>query len=327
MSRARGPSMAARLAALALVAALTGCTAAAPLELSGDLAAHDPALVIDGADWYVFATGSTAGDGNIQIRHSDDGESWEYLGEVWKQKPEWIVESVRGVTNLWAPEVIEHDGTWYLYYAASTFGSNHSVIALATNTTLDPSDLDYEWVDRGEVFASKTSDDVNAIDPGIVVDEHGTPWMAFGSFWSGLSIVELEWPSGMLAEGAELIPIADRRTPPNAIEAPYIVRHDGDYFLFFSRDSCCRGLQSTYNMAVGRSDSVTGPYLDRDGMPLLENGGTPLLATQGDRIGPGGQSVWGDYLAFHYYDGTAGGAPRLDIRRIIWDAEGWPTLP
>lgn len=298
-----------------------------PRALTGDLATHDPALVAGGPGepWYVFSTGSTEGDGNIQIRRSVDGLDWESLGEVWTKKPEWLVEAVPGVSNLWAPEVIKHDGTWYLYYAASTFGSNQSVIALATNTTLDPADPHYKWVNRGAVVTSTTADDFNAIDPGIVEDAHG-PWMAFGSFWSGIRMVQLEWPSGLRADStSEPLRIADRGAPPNAIEAPYIVERDGWFYLFVSLDSCCRGLDSTYKIAVGRSQQVTGPYLDRTGVPLLEGGGTVLLATNGAEIGPGGQSVSNGYLAYHFYDGNAGGAFRLAIRKLDWDAAGWPV--
>lgn len=293
----------------------------------GDLAAHDPALVVDGDDWYVFATGSARGDGNIQIRQSDDlGHTWRFVDTVWDTKPEWLVEEVRGVANLWAPELIEHEGTWYLYYAASTFGSNHSVIGLATNTTLEPTDQAYGWVDRGPVLASKTSDDFNAIDPAVI-DVDGTPWMAFGSFWSGIRMVELEWPSGLPADPvAEPLRLADRGAPPNAIEAPYLVARDGWFYLFASKDSCCQGLNSTYSMWVGRSSELTGPYVDRDGVPLLDDGGTLLLATEGEVIGPGGQSVSGDWLAHHYYDGANGGAPKLAIRPLVWDADGWPEL-
>jgi arabinan endo-1,5-alpha-L-arabinosidase len=275
----------------------------------------------------VFATGSARGDGNIQIRRSDDqGSTWTFVDTVWNEKPAWLADTVPGVANLWAPELIEHDGTWYLYYAASTFGSNHSVIGLATNATLDASDADYEWVDQGPVLASETSDDFNAIDPGVV-DVEGTPWMSFGSFWSGIRMVELEWPSGMLADpGAEPLRLADRGSPPNAIEAPYVVEHDGWFYLFVSKDSCCQGLNSTYSMWVGRSETVTGPYVDRDGVPMLEDGGTLLLETDGDEIGPGGQSVSNGWLAYHFYDGANGGDPTLAIRSLTWDADGWPVL-
>lgn len=319
---------------LAAALLLAGCSGApaGKLDLTGDLAAHDPAIVVDGDNWYVFATGSARGDGNIQIRRStDEGHTWSFVDTVWNEKPEWLVEAVPGVANLWAPELIEHDGTWYLYYAASTFGSNHSVIALATNTTLDANDPAYEWVDEGPVLESQTSDDFNAIDPAVVnvqgIDVDGTPWMAFGSFWSGIRMVELEWPTGMVADPeAEPLRLADRGSPPNAIEAPYLVEHGGWFYLFVSKDSCCQGLNSTYSMWVGRSAEVTGPYLDRDGVPMLEDGGTLLLKSDGDEIGPGGQSASNGWLAYHFYDGARGGDPTLAIRSLSWDSEGWPVL-
>jgi len=314
--------------ALALVATvLTACVPAGARELSGDLATHDPAYaVVDGVG-YVYSTGNpNVADGNIQIRSSTDGTSWVSRGEVWEEKPGWLYDAVPGVSNLWAPELVEHDGTWYLYYSASTFGSNTSVIALATNSTLDPADPDYEWVDRGEVVASSTADDFNAIDPGVVVDAAGDPWLAFGSFWSGIRMVALDWPDGMRADAAEPLRLADRGVPPNAIEAPYIVEHDGDYFLFVSFDSCCRGLDSTYRVMVGRADQVTGPYLDRDGTPLLQGGGTTILEGDDDvHIGPGGQSVDDDTLAVHYYDSERNGAFQLSLLPLQWDAEGWPS--
>lgn len=319
--------------ALVLVLGLAGC-AGPPMgerTLTGDYFTHDPALVAgsgtgerDG-DWFVYSTGDEqVADGNIQVRRSEDGAHWVYAGEVWQEKPEWLTEAVPGVANLWAPELYEHDGTWYLYYSASTFGSNTSVIGLATNTTLDPEDPAYEWVDQGEVIASE-GENFNAIDPGIVEDADGTPWLSFGSFWGGLQLVELQWPSGLPADSAAApVTIADRQAPPNAIEAPYLLARDGYYYLFVSKDFCCKGLESTYNMAVGRSVDLQGPYVDRDGVPMLEDGGTPLLASEGPRVGPGGQSVSGGMLAFHYYDEALDGAFRLGLVPLEWE-DGWPT--
>ena len=309
-------------------AALVGCApdAAVAPELSGDLFVHDPAYVATDDGYFVYSTGDgRTADGNIQIRFSEDGEYWEYVGEVWDTKPAWLSEAVPGVDNLWAPELYEHDGTWYLYYSASTFGSSTSLIALATNTTLDPEDPDYEWVDQGEVIASAGTD-YNAIDAGIVEDEDGEPWMAFGSFSSGLKIVPLEWPSGLRADDSEPVTIADRGLAENAIEAPYIVPHDGAFYLFASRGFCCQGVDSTYETIVGRSDAVTGPYLDADGGELLDDGGTLVLTSEGDRIGPGGQSVWNDTLAFHFYDGASDGIPTLGLLPITW-RDGWPEVP
>ena len=320
--------------AVVVVLMMSGCSGSAgPLaegmpaaDLTGDFFTHDPALVAgkDGKPWFVYSTGNgDVADGNIQIRRSKDGHDWEYAGEVWKQKPAWLTAAVPGVDNLWAPELYEHDGTWYLYYSASTFGKNLSVIALATNTTLDPADPAYEWVDRGQVISSK-GERFNAIDPGIAEDENGTPWMTFGSFWTGIQLVQLQWPTGLRADNAEPVRLADRKAPPNAIEAPYILPHDGAYYLFFSRDFCCRGLESTYNIAVGKADRITGPYLDADGKALLDGGGTPVLASDGGRIGPGGQSVSGDTLAFHYYAEELDGGFRLGLLDLEWK-DGWPT--
>jgi arabinan endo-1,5-alpha-L-arabinosidase len=322
ISRRSRPAAAAA-ALVAVAAVLVGCSGAP--SLSGYVFVHDPAYVHTDYGDFLYSTGNgQVGDGNIQIRRSDDGASWEHVGEVWKTKPEWLSDAVPGVDNLWAPELYEHDDTWYMYYAASTFGSNRSVIALATNTTLDPADPDYEWVDQGEVIGSEGTD-FNAIDAGIVEDAQGVPWMSFGSFWSGIRMVELEWPSGLRADDAEPLRLADRGTAENAIEAPYIVAHDGWFYLFASRGFCCRGVDSTYEIIVGRSREVTGPYLDRDGVSLLEDGGTVVLGSEGSRIGPGGQSVSNGTLAFHFYDADAAGIPTLGLRQITW-RDGWPTV-
>ena len=99
--------------------------------------------------------------------------------------------------------------------------------------------------------------------------------------------------------------------------------------MFFSRDSCCQGTASTYNIAVGRSADPAGPYLDADGVPLLEDGGTSLLDTDGTMIGPGGQSAYqlgeSTYLAYHYYDENLGGEFQLGVRELAWTEDGWPV--
>ena len=306
---------------------------------------HDPALIIDDdGTWYVYSTGlvNRENGGTIQIWSShDDGTTWEYTGTVWEEIPAWIDEHFSdGVLpdNLWAPEIYENDGTFYLYYSASRFGGNNSLTALATNTTLNPSDPDYEWVDQGLVVSSPVTGldpnnpdkTFNAIDAGIVEDADGTPYMAIGSYWYGIFLVPIEWPSGKPVENwqSQTVNIADRFMPGNPIEAPYITEHDGYYYLFVSFDSCCRGGDSTYKIAVGRSESVTGPYLDKEGRDLFGGGGSVVLDAHGAITGPGGQSVFGDYLAFHYYDGSNEEIPffpTLGIQKIDW-VDGWPTF-
>lgn len=302
---------------------------------------HDPALIIDDeGTWYDFSTGriNRENGGTIQIASSSDaGTTWEYAGTVWGTIPTWIDDHFAGGTlpdNLWAPEIYEHDGTYYLYYSASQFGTNNSLTALATNTTLDPTDPDYEWVDQGMVISSPVTGlagnkDFNAIDAGIVEDENGNPFMAIGSFWYGIFLVPLEWPSGKPVADwqAKTVHIADRFMPGNPIEAPYITKRDGYYYLFVSFGSCCQGENSTYQVAVGRSTSVAGPYVDQAGKDMFGGGGTILLDKHGAIVGPGGQSVFGDYLAFHYYDASNAAIPyfpTLGIQKLAW-VDGWPV--
>jgi arabinan endo-1,5-alpha-L-arabinosidase len=276
----------------------------------------------------VFSTGDPAvSGGNVQIRHSKDLLNWSYVGTVFSQIPAWVTQAVPGVQNIWAPEAHLHNGVYYLYYAASTFGSNRSVIGLATNTTLNPSDPNYAWVDQGLVTSTSPTDDYNAIDPAIVDDDSGTPWLALGSFWSGIRMFQLQWPSGTLAPGqGQPLRLADRFVPPNAIEGAAIHEHNGWFYLFVSLDFCCRGTGSTYKIAVGRSRTVNGPYFDHLGTPTEHGGGTVILSENGTMFGPGGESVFGDLIAYHWYDGTANGDFKLGIRTIAWSEDGWPVI-
>jgi len=302
---------------------------------------HDPALIVDDGTWYVFSTGRVQREngGTIQIWSStDSGHTWASAGSVWDRIPAWIDERFADGAlpdNLWAPEIHAHDGTFYLYYSASRFGTDDSVTALATNTTLDAGDPEYRWVDRGPVVASPVADldrddpglTFNAIDAGIVEDERGLPFMAIGSFWSGIFLVPLQWPSGKPVQGwkKQTVHLAERKVDGNPIEAAFIVPRGGRFYLFVSFDLCCRGADSTYKVAVGRSDSVAGPYVDREGTAMTAGGGTIILQTEGDQVGPGGQSVFGDTLAFHYYDGANASVPTLGLRPISW-VDGWPVV-
>lgn len=306
--------------------------AAVPLvgPLHGNVTLHDPALAqgATGHIWYVYSSGDPGvGGGTVQIRKSvDDGHTWSYLGTVWNANPSWLTKELPGANTMWAPEIIRHGNTYYLYYAVSTLGHNDSVIALATNTTLDPTAPGYRWVDQGKVVRSLPASDFNAIDPDVVQDAAGTPWLVFGSYWSGIQMVQLQWPSGKRSPSPDRLHLADRKLPLNAIEGAAMIGHNGWYYLFTSWDRCCMGLQSTYRIVVGRSRSITGPYVDRTGRSLMDGGGTTVLASMSNQVGPGGESIAGGAIAYHYYDATAGGVPRLGMRALNWTADGWPQL-
>src|SRR5581483_6114184 len=153
---------------------------------------HDPTMARENGIYYVFSTGDPAGaigNGNIQIRTSRDLRNWTYRGTVFADKPTWITSALGAIPNLWAPDISYFGGVWHLYYAGSSFGSNNSVIGLATSPALDPSDRRYHWTDDGLVFRTTTADNCNAIDPSLVSDASGGKWLVLGSFWSGIKLI------------------------------------------------------------------------------------------------------------------------------------------
>ncbi|MCA9734264.1 family 43 glycosylhydrolase [candidate division KSB1 bacterium] len=318
------------------------------LELKGELRAHDPVMIKEGDTYYVFTTGGDIrrGHGFIPIKSSKDMITWEQYGNVFEEMPAWTFEEIPGTRGIWAPDISYFNGAYHIYYSVSTFGKNNSAIGLATNTTLDTSSADYKWIDHGMVLRSTTGvTGWNAIDPNIIIEEDGKCWISWGSFWGGLKMKRIDPLTGMLSlQDTTLYSIAARprlgehQTPPvvGAIEAPFVFKHGDFYYLFASFDFCCRGKNSTYNVRVGRSKNVNGPYIDKDGKNMMDGGGTVVITTtEGSRwVGPGHCAVVRDgntdYLVFHAYDGESERfRSELKISTIAWEG-GWPraaTLP
>ncbi|HEU4388787.1 MAG TPA: arabinan endo-1,5-alpha-L-arabinosidase [Blastocatellia bacterium] len=300
----------------------------AVLTLEGDISPiHDPAIIKSGDTWYVFATNRFAGK-LCPVFCSRDLRTWKFRANVFESVPDWALKEIPGARGIWAPDISYQGGRYRLYYSVSTFGSNHSAIGLATNKTLNPASPDYKWVDEGKVVGSTREDDWNAIDPNLFVDANGDQWLAMGSFWSGIKMRQLDRETGKLStRNTTMYALASRRPlQPPAIEAPFIVRHDGRYYLFVSVDLCCRGKNSTYRIMVGRADHVTGPYADKDGKAMMQGGGTLLVEGSTAWRGPGGQSLLtgpkSDLLAFHAYSAETGRSA-LQISTIAWE-KGWP---
>jgi arabinan endo-1,5-alpha-L-arabinosidase len=317
-----------------MLLALTSCAGGpkAPAALQGDFRVHDPTLIRQDDTYYVFSTGDEHGlnQGAIQMRSSTDLANWQLVGTVFQKVPDWIGKAIGGTPpNLWAPDISYFNGKYHLYYAGSRFGTNTSVVGLATNTTLDPASPDYSWVDEGLVVQSVQTDNWNAIDPNIGFDADGAPWLSFGSFWDGIKMRRIDQGTGKLAiADTTLYSLASRGGGP--IEAPAIVRREGFFYLFVSFDFCCRGADSTYRIMVGRATSIAGPYVDRTGKPMAQGGGDQILDGKGRFVGPGGQSVYldrGTYrLVHHYYDAFELGIPKLQIHDLAWTSDGWPLV-
>lgn len=297
---------------------------------------HDPVMAKEGDTFYLFSTGP-----GITFYSSTDLKTWRLRGRVFPGDPVWAKEVAPSFNgHIWAPDIVERDGKFYLYYSVSAFGRNTSAMGVTVNRTLDPESPDYRWEDQGIVLRSVPNRDLwNAIDPAVIVGDDGTPWMSFGSFWGGLKLVKLaadmttlaepqEWHS--LAKRERSVLVDDANAGPAEIEAPFIFKKGDDYFLFVSWDKCCRGAESTYKMVVGRSKNLTGPYVDRVGKKLAEGGGTLLLEGNAAWAGVGHNSVYTfdgkDYLVFHAYETADNGRQKLKIAELTWDSAGWPRV-
>ncbi len=327
------------LGCLGLAAFPFGSSRAQTLEplnprLTGDLyPVHDPCIIKAGDTFYVFCTTPRA-DAPAQLPwyRSRDLLHWERGGHALDELPDWAKREVPATQTCWAPDISFFNGTYSLYYACSTFGSNHSVIGLATNTTLDPADPAYRWQDRGLVLESQTSDDYNALDPNLVIDREGRHWLAVGSFWTGLKVIELDPQTGKPRVDAQRHELARRPSGPDAIEGAFIIQRAGNYYLFASFDFCCRGADSSYYTVVGRSPDILGPYVDRSGKPMMSGGGTLVLAAGAGEPrwrGPGHIAILRDsgkdYIVYHSYDAHHDGRPTLRIAPLGWTEDNWPA--
>jgi len=289
---------------------------------------HDPSTIIKSrnGNYWIFATG----DGIVSY-YSTDLIHWESGPSVFKTPPSWTKKLVPGFEGIfWAPDVIYLNDEYMLYYAVSTWGSNVSAIGLVTNRTLNPNSSNYHWNDQGPVIVSDKTDDFNAIDPCPFVDPtDNTLWLTFGSFWSGIKLVQLDPSTGKRINNSPVYSLARHRDRVDSIEASYLYYHNGYYYLFVNWNFCCKGIDSTYNIRVGRSTKITGPYLDRDGKNMLDGGGSLFLETEGAFVGPGQVGILHEdnkyLLSCHFYDGNSNGAPTLAILPLEWE-NGWPII-
>jgi arabinan endo-1,5-alpha-L-arabinosidase len=304
--------------------------------LAQPIIVHDPVMIRHDSTFYLFCTGM-----GIDCWSSPDMKTWKREKPVFNRPPGWAVNSVPGFKgHIWAPDISFHNGLYYLYYSVSAFGKNTSCIGLATNVTLDPSAPQFKWIDHGKVIQSVPNRDFwNAIDPNLVVDDKGHGWLNFGSFWGGIKMVKLTddftRPDSLqvwytLAKRERSYSLDDDDPGDGAIEAPFVFKKGSYYYLFVSFDYCCRGLKSNYKIMAGRSEKVTGPYLDRNGKKLTAGGGTLLLQGNDKWAGVGHNGICSvnnrDYVVFHGYDVSDNGKPKLLIREIKWTDDGWPEV-
>ena len=287
---------------------------------------HDPSIIKHDGWYYLFSTGL-----GVPVKKSKDLFTWIPSKSVFEKNPNWASKTIPQVKDLWAPDICFYNNEYHLYYSVSSQGNgNKSAIGLATNKTLDQASSDFKWKDKGMVIDSIPGrDDFNAIDPNFILDEANKPWLAFGSYWDGIKIIQIDEKTGKRSRTNQVIySIASRNG--GAIEAPFIIKKNGFFYLFVSFDACCRGTESTYKTMCGRSKKITGPYLDFTGKSMTEGGGTLVLSSYKNIRGPGHNAILvdkpKDYFIHHFYDATANGLMTLQIRPLFWLANGWPIV-
>lgn len=305
-------------------------------DLFGTTDIHDPSTIVkDGDTYWTFGTGAGASNFPINALFSTDLVNWSRGPSPVPQNtyPNWINNKVPGFDgNFWAPDLIEMNGRFYLYYSAfSGFQEMRSAIGVMVTDSLNYPN----WQDLGMVVSTvdepySGGQPVNAIDAGLFRDATGRVWMVYGSHYAGIYMREINQDTGLLANSARY-PVVGNNENWHEFEAAQVQYINGYYYMFVNLGACCDGNQSDYYIVTGRSTSPTGPYLDKNGVSLWNYGGSNVLDTQGQYIGPGHfgfLSANGQNLAsIHYYDGTTfnGWPARLDLLEMNF-VNGWPTF-
>jgi len=294
-------------AALLLAAAARTLPAQAP-ALDGEPYIHDPSTVVfsDGK-YYTFGTG---GGGLL----SEDGWTWH-------------TGAVRPGGGA-APDVIHIGDRYYVAYGSTGGGLNggHAgTIHTMWTKTLDPKSPDFKFNDDSVVASSDGVEDCDAIDPSLMLDPTtGRLWLTYGTYFGYIRLVELDPKTGKRVAGNQPVNIGID------MEASDLINRDGWYYLLGTHGTCCDGPHSTYNIRVGRSKKVTGPYLDNMGIDMIKGGGKLVVAASGRFVGPGhfGRLALSDGVekfSCHYEaDLDRSGRSVLDIRPLLWK-DGWPV--
>ena len=261
----------------------------------------------------------------MPVYRSKDLVNWEYQGTAFNKATE---PDLPGGGAFWAPEIRFLNGKYVLYYSwAKMNGADISYTAVAVgDTPMGP------FPDSKELIGNKEFGS-NCIDQ-FYYEEDGKKYMFFGSF-KGIYVTELEDDGLTVKLGNDGKPTLKKQVCGNAFEGTNIYKKGKYYYLFASIGSCCNGVNASYQVVVGRSENLLGPYVDKDGKDMLKNNWELVLEGDGQKwIGPGHNSIiiqddeGTDWMIYHSYlkkDGEVGGRLGM-LDRVLWTDNGWPYI-
>ena len=266
--------------------------------------------------FYIYATEDYR---NMPIMKSKNLVQWTYCGTAFTDETRPTFEPDGGI---WAPDINYINGQYVLYYAMSKWGGLETCgIGVATADKPDG-----PFTDHGKLFRSNEIGVSNSIDPSFLQYE-GKNYLVWGSF-RGIYVIEMSEDGLTVAAGAEKKQLAG-----TAFEAAYIHQHGDFYYLFASVGTCCNGAQSTYKVVVGRSSSVWGPYLSKEGNSMMNNRYSDVIGVNSHFVGNGHNSqiiednAGQDWMLYHGIDmSDPDGGRFLMLDQIKWDDTGWPYV-
>jgi arabinan endo-1,5-alpha-L-arabinosidase len=276
----------------------------------------DPTIIKapDGRFW-LYATEDTR---NTPIMRSDNLVDWTFAGTAFTDSTRPTFEPSGG---LWAPDINLIDGRYVLYYSMSVWGGEWTCgIGMATADKPEG-----PFTDRGKLMRSNEINVQNSIDP-FYIEDGGRKYLLWGSF-RGIYAIELSDDGLSIRDGAEKIQVAG-----TAFEGTYVHKRGDWYYMFASIGTCCEGLNSTYQLVVGRSQSLFGPYVDKTGKGMMENGYSVVIGRSDYFVGNGHCSeivqdgAGDDWIFYHGVDVNKPRGRVLLLDRVLWDEAGWPRI-
>lgn len=339
-----------------------------------------------------YGNAHTAG-GHFHGRRSKNLVDWEYLGGTMQTLPDWVIPKLNEIRTAmgleevnpsvddfgyWAPCVRKvSSGLYRMYYSIVCPGtlsgdgtwSERAFIGLMENS--DPAN-NSGWVDKGYVITNASDKGLdfnvpandwancyykwNAIDPSYIIDNDGRHYLVYGSWHSGIALVELDEATGKvkaelpnpwgtdsdIAAYGQLIATRQMGNRWQASEGPEIIYHDGYYYLFLAYDA----LAVPYNTRVARATNIAGPYVGMDGTNITNVGGDilPVVTHPYKFNGSDGWVGISHCCVFddgngNWYFASQGRFPENvaginasnalmmgHVRSIRWTEDGWPVV-